>query len=216
MCTSTERVSTRRSYPHTRSSRRSRDTTRLRFVTRCLSSSNSRRVRVIGAVDRYHDGIEVGHEARAAVDCGLGRRELACAAAQRRADARGQFAGAEGRGDVIVGAGVEPRHPIAFAGMRRQHDDRRACGVRPRAQQSAHVEPSQGRQAQVEQDHVRRVDSNRLKGGLSAGRHVDCHLATAFERVADEFRDVGLVLDDEDARAAAGGRRGGRPGTCRP
>src|SRR6516162_9668269 len=48
-CTSTERVSTSRSYPQTRSRSRSRDTTRFLFCTRYRRSSNSRRVSRTGS-----------------------------------------------------------------------------------------------------------------------------------------------------------------------
>ena len=45
---------------------------------------------------------------------------------QRGADARQQFLGAERLRDVVVGAGVERAHLVAFGAARRQHQDRHA------------------------------------------------------------------------------------------
>ena len=56
------------------------------------------------------------------------RRGLRCflETAQHRADAGLEFAWAEGLGQVVVGAQLQPQHPVGFAAMGGEHDDRTA------------------------------------------------------------------------------------------
>ena len=56
----------------------------------------------------------------------LARRRRRLDAPQRRADAGQQLLGAERLGDVVVGAGVERAHLVAFGAARREHQDRHA------------------------------------------------------------------------------------------
>ena len=77
--------------------------------------------RLAGALDH------AAHEVDAHVaerDHRLAGRRLLLVAAQLRAHARHQFAGAEGLDQVVVGAGIERRDLVGFAAARRQHDDR--------------------------------------------------------------------------------------------
>ena len=53
-----------------------------------------------------------------------GRRPLRLRAAQHRLDAGHQLARAEGLGNVVVGAQLEPDHAVGLLVARGQHDDR--------------------------------------------------------------------------------------------
>ena len=133
--------------PHTRSSRRSRESTRFRFSTRHRRSSNSRRVsRIDLAIDRNRDRVEIRDEMLSAID-GHGRlvAPLSDGGVKRRADARRELAQAERLGDVVVGAEVQPGHPIGLARARGEHDDRHARRGRTSAQDPADLDSTQDR-----------------------------------------------------------------------
>ena len=73
--------------------------------------------------------------------------------AQQRVDAGDQFGDAEGLGDVVVGAAVEPAHALGLAAARGDQDDRRqriagthlAADVEPVASGQHAIEHDQGR-----------------------------------------------------------------------
>ena len=71
---------------------------------------------------------------------------------------------------------------------------------------AADFESRDARQHPVEDDEVGRV-LGEPQLGLVAARHVLDHIAFGLEVIAQEQRQIGFVLDDENAR------RGGGPGT---
>ena len=102
------------SYPQTRSSRRSRDSTRFAILDQVaqqleLAAGQANRHAVDGDIDR----VEVGDEMLALVD--HRRLGVVAAAAQHGAHAGGELARAERFGDVVVRAQVEPGDAIALA-----------------------------------------------------------------------------------------------------
>ena len=109
------------------------------------------------------------------------RRSCRCradvAAPQHRAHARGELAQTERLGDVVVGADVEPGHAIALARARREHDDRHACGARPRAEDAADFESAQHRQIEVEDDQIRRALGDRLQRFVAGPDDLDVDVA---------------------------------------
>ena len=119
------RVSTGRSYPHTRSSSRSRENTIPRFRVRNARRSNSFAVRLTvlfaganlapGEVDLHFGDPE--HP-------GLIFIAASGRAPQHGLDPRDELARAERFGDVVVGTELEPEDPIHLRIACRQHHDR--------------------------------------------------------------------------------------------
>ena len=133
-----------------------------------------------------------------------GERQVACAqdvvrravvAAQDGAHAGRQLARAEGLGDVVIGAELQPHHLVGLLVAGGEHDDRHA---RVPAQPTGDLEPVEPRQAEVQDDEI---------GALGVRPHqrlvaVACGgdgEARPLQVVADELDDLGLVIDDEDA-----------------
>jgi len=71
---------------------------------------------------------------------------------KERTDPGQQLGQAEGLGDVVVGAGVEPDHQVHLVGPGRQDQDRNGAAVR--ADAPADLKTVNVRQAEVEHDHV--------------------------------------------------------------
>ena len=114
-------------------------------------------------------------------------------AAQHGPDARDHLAGAERLDHIVVGAELEPDHPIGLFPAGGEHDDRH---LRAGAQLSAHVEAGPIREHHVEEDKVGIVTGELERLGDSA-----CHLrleALAQEGLGQRLVDRGLVLDQED------------------
>jgi hypothetical protein len=116
------------------------------------------------------------------------------AAAEQGPHAREELGEAEWLRHVVVRAGVQPDHGVHLIGPRGedQHGDR----VSLRANATAHLEPVQLRQPDVEQDQV---DFVRQRTGQ--GRRPvlgDLHLvALAAQRARQRFGDGGVVLREE-------------------
>ena len=124
--------------------------------------------------------------------------------AQRHAHARQQLAGAEGLGQVVVGAGVERGDLVALLAARRQHDDRH---VRPLAQAPDHLQAVDVGQAEIEDDDVG-LARGHLDQAVGAGRRLEEPVALARQGRAQEAPDLRLVLDDRTTTGSGiGGRR---------
>ena len=135
-------------------------------------------------------------------DVGVGQRLVGQRrpdAAQHGADARHQLGGRERLGDIVVGAGVEPAHPVALLAARRQHDDRQVGGRGLAAQLAADLDARHQRQHPVEQDEVGHVLLDRGQRLLAVIGHRDAK-ARLLEVVAQQFDQRRLVLDDQHAR----------------
>ena len=124
-------------------------------------------------------------------------------AAQQRANARQQFRHRERLDDVIVGAGREPAHALAFLAARGQHDDRQRLRLRPRPQPAAQFDAGQAGQHPVEHDEIGRGLPQPRVGLVAAGDGVDL-VAFGFEIVAQQRGQRLLVLDDQDVGSHPG------------
>ena len=157
-----------------------------------------RRQRDFPAVER--DDVPLGvDDDRAVGERPARRRVVPLRAAEQRPHARDQLVRAERLGEVVVGAHLEADDALGFLGAGGQHDDRDRRGVLVGAQQPADLEAVDVRQHQVEHDEIRRLGARPRRA-----RRVPTKRASvaypAFSRYrADEFRDVGIVLDHQDA-----------------
>ena len=127
--------------PQTRSSRRSRETTRLRVLH--AGSAAARTRAASGApVRRRPRPATASKSAIRCVAAGSRRRPRPrrSRCGDTRAHARRQLAEAERLGDVVVGAELEAGDPVVLARARGQHDDRHVRAVGARSQDAAHFE----------------------------------------------------------------------------
>src|SRR5205807_3914894 len=122
-------------------------------------------------------------------------------AAQQRPQPRRQLVGAEGLGDVVVGARVERADLLALVADRAEDEDRQRA---PAAQVAQHVDAGAVGQDQVEHERVGRAHGERVEG-LGDGRgRVDLEPGAA-QHDAQAAQDLRLVVDDEDTRIACHG-----------
>ena len=112
---------------------------------------------------------------------------------QNRADAGQQGPGAEGLGDVVVGAQLQSHQLVDLLGTSGQHDDR---DVRVPPQAPADLQTVQLRQHEVEHDQVRpRFQEARERLPPVVGAHDP--VAVVFEVVAHDLHQLRLVVDHE-------------------
>ena len=115
------------------------------------------------------------------------------APAQQGPDAGGQLLGLERLGDVVVGAGLEPRHHVEAVGPGGDHDD---GDVAVLAQRTAHLEPvlpgASGRAAPVGRASVERAEALLAVGGLA---HV---VALVLQHLPGRLSDRVVVLYEQD------------------
>jgi hypothetical protein len=88
--------------------------------------------------------------------------------------------------------------PVLLGRLRGQHQDRH---LRKRPDLARHLLAGHVRQAQVEDEQVRRRGTCE-RNGLGARLGGQDAEAFAFEIAADEVADLALVLDDEDGGGA--------------
>ena len=147
----------------------------------------------------WHRPAVAFHRAPARVDAqagGLGHAfgERATRAPQQRAHARDQFGGAEGLGDVVVSADLEPEEFVALA-RARGDDENGHLAVATQAARD--LEPVEAGQAEV-QHHERRLETREIRQRPSAvGRLVTLE-AHGLEVLGNDVGDARVVLDDED------------------
>lgn len=119
----------------------------------------------------------------------------ALAAAQKRADAGDQLAHAEGLGEVVVAADFQADDlvQLGVAGGKEQHGGR---GLR--AQAAAQLVAVHARQHDIQDKQIIVVGACQREGVLAVVDDVGL-VALLFQRVADEFGDGRLVVNDKDA-----------------
>lgn len=148
------------------------------------------------------DHVARGFDQHAIAMLRFGEIALNAADAQRRLDARKDFALAEWFGDVVVGAGVEPVRDLFGLAERGHHDDRDVEAASVGAHTAADFKAVEiAGQHHVEQDQIdvglRLKDVQRVFAGLRAQdtvavpgqhhvQHVELHV---------------IVVDDEDGGA---------------
>ena len=130
------------------------------------------------------------------------------AAAQQRPHPRHQLRDRERLDDIIVGADGKAAHPLGLLAARGHHDDGQRARALPRPQPAADLEARYARQHPVEDDEVGRILGQAELGFVAALDALD-DIAFGFEIVGEQQREIGFVLDDEDARRR-NRRSGGR------
>jgi hypothetical protein len=124
--------------------------------------------------------------------------------AQHRSDPRDERAMIDRLGQVLVGAGVQPRDDFLGVGHRGDEDDRREWKCRVRAQPLADLDAIEPRHHDVEQDQVGKLIARGDQRLLAVGCGDDL-VALAGEPGLDDL-DVGrVVVDDEDAWGSSHG-----------
>ncbi len=121
--------------------------------------------------------------------------EIAVRAAEQGLDPAHQLAQPERLGQVVIRTQLEPDdlvHLLVARGQE-QHGRLVACS----ANAAEHLEPVHARQANVEDDQVRRVAGCHLEALLTIARNGDL-VALLFQRVLDPARDGVLVFDNQD------------------
>ena len=118
----------------------------------------------------------------------------AVGATQHGLHARDELSGGERLRDVVVGTELEAQHPVDLAVARGQEDDR---DLRRLADLLAHLEPVDIGETHVEDHQPGTVLAEGVDAAF-AGRALEHTKAFALEVHADEVRDRGFVLDDDD------------------
>ena len=132
-----------------------------------------------------HDGIAHAYDVIAH------RRRLRTA--QDGANPGDDLPGAEGLGDVVIRAELQPGDPIGLLGSRREHDDRDIAGTPHRP---GDIEPVHARQGQIEDHQVGTVAREMLQRVLAVARGHDLETC-ALEVVANQADDRRFIVDDE-------------------
>ena len=104
-----------------------------------------------------------------------------------------QLPGAEGLGDVIVGAQLKAFDAVQLLAAGRQHDDGRIVTA---ADAAAHFPPVHPGEHQVQNDQVGLRAPKRVQRVMAVGRRDDVE-TFPFQVRGDEAAHVLLVLDDE-------------------
>ena len=142
--------------------------------------------------------------ARAAVELEVGEAHrpagLGLRAADEGAQPRLELLQRERLDEIVVGAGVEPRHAVVDGVARGEHQHRRP--VAGRAQPAADLQPVDAGHGDVEHDGVDDVlDEVVERGAAVAGRpHV---VVVGGERALERLAHGGLVVDDEHLHAGS-------------
>ena len=144
----------------------------------------------------------LGHLARARVEADVAGDQLGAGIARRAADQRAQagdqLLGLERLGEIIVGAGIEPRDLVRPAVARGQHQHRHLAAFLAPAVE--HGEPVDLGQAEIEDHRVIAFGRAEIMAVLAVGGEVD-GIARAFERRAQLPAEIGFVFDDQDAHS---------------
>ena len=126
----------------------------------------------------------------------LGPRDAG--APEQRAEPGEQLVERERLGEVVVGAGIQARDAVGDLVAGRQHEDRGAALARP--QPPAHGEAVEDRHHDVEDDHVRLAQRDRLEGLRAVVHRLDV-VALDAEGEDERLAHAAVVLGDEDPGA---------------
>ena len=119
-------------------------------------------------------------------------------AAEHGPDARREHAGAEGLGDVVVGAHLEAADDVALLPLGREHDHGDRRGLRPRLERATDLQTVHAREHQVEQHEVGLLVADQTQRLLAGHRREDV-VALLGEVVPHQFEQVLLILHNEHA-----------------
>ena len=110
---------------------------------------------------------------------------------------RQQFAGREGLGDEIVGAGIQPLDLVVFAAACGQHDDRDGAGFGVAFQAPREIDAADAGQHPVEQDEVRNHSAHGVVRFLDIAGLEEV-VAVARQGKAQHLANGRFVFDDEN------------------
>ena len=172
----------------------SRDSVWPGWRSRHSSSENSRGLRSIDLAVERDPPRGLVEDDRAGDELRLRATGGRAAPAERPEPGRQLLVG-ERLDEVVVGAGVEPGHPVADRVARGQHQDRHLGPRRPDA--AGDLETRDVGQPDVEDDDL---DAARRLGdveAVEAGRGRLDHVAILFEQATKQADQPRIVLDDE-------------------
>ena len=113
-------------------------------------------------------------------------------------DAGDEFAGAEGLGDVIIGAHFEAYDAVGFVAARGEHQDGKTVEGFVLADFAADVQAGHFREHEIEQEKIGRCFLERREAAGTVEGGIDLK-AFVGKIVADEFNDIAIVFNDEYA-----------------
>ncbi len=114
-------------------------------------------------------------------------------AAQHGPQARQQLPGAEGLGEVVVGAQLEAHHPVGLVAAGRQHDDRHRGA---RADAAAHLQAVEAGHHHVQQHRVEGALLQRGQALRPVGGVREVHVVLG-EVGLEQLREPRVVVDEE-------------------
>ena len=114
---------------------------------------------------------------------------------------RGQLAGVEGLGDVVIGADLEADHHVHLGIAPGQHDDRATQALAPKL--SADLDAVDVREDPVQQHNVGLTRDSKLDS-LLAGSSLGDLVTIPAARLGNDCPDRGVVLDQKDLLAPTG------------
>jgi hypothetical protein len=106
-----------------------------------------------------------------------------------------QLGEGEWLGQVVIGAEVQPRHPLGQVPGGRQHEDPDRGAAR--GQRPAYLIPGHDRQVAVQDDHVVMVNGQALLRGSPVEDHVDGH-GLAAQPVRDGAGQLPRILHHQN------------------
>ena len=116
---------------------------------------------------------------------------------EQRLHPRHQLHDTERLGEIVVGAAAEPAHLVRLVRPRGEHQHREARARRPGAAAAPRTHPA--REHDVEHQKIERLLQHGQPGGAVPGdRDVE---ALVPEIELEPEREIGIVLDDQDAPA---------------
>jgi len=95
---------------------------------------------------------------------------------------------------IVVGAALQPGHPVGHGVARGQHDDRYIVG---RMDAPGHLQPVEAGQHQVEDHQVGRAVACGGQGGGAVAGQLD-RVALEHQAAPQIVGDLGLIFDDQD------------------
>ena len=123
------------------------------------------------------------------------------AAPQHGLHAQGKLPGAERLGHIVVGASLQPQHPVALFAERGEHDHRQQGLLTPDVPEpTADLETVDAGHHHVEHDEIRPPRAGQPQRGMPVGRVPGLH-ARMPEVVAHDLGDRRIVVDHENTRA---------------
>ena len=133
-----------------------------------------------------------------------GQRRLGtfrCGPSQQRLDARQQRLGAEGLGQVVIGAQVQRFHEVLLFAARRQHHHGH---ITARADGRADFEARGAGHVDVEDHEIRRLGVERSQRTRPIAG-LDDEISRLRQRIGHETQQVEIVVGDQDFQAPSTG-----------